>query len=258
MAAPIEISSPLVHRERDLPVLRRDTLVCVVAGFALTLALACLAAQGFDLAPVVVARAAALYGLIASCVLVFIPAHLPHRRFGLANIATLVRAVLISVLAGYLGAVTAASAALSWMIVAVSLACIALDGVDGWLARRAGSSSQFGGRFDRELDGLLVLVLSLLLWQMDKAGAWVLLIGAMHYGFLAMSLALPGGVRDLPESRFRQWVGVLQTVVLLVCLSPLMTSPWSERLLALGLIVLLGSFGRDFLRLRGPGLRRSH
>ena len=45
----------------------------------------------------------------------------------------------------------------------------ALDGVDGWLARRRGMSSAFGARFDMEIDALLVQVLAILVWRYGKA-----------------------------------------------------------------------------------------
>ena len=41
----------------------------------------------------------------------------------------------------------------------------ALDGVDGWLARRSGIASAFGARFDMEIDALLILVLAVLAWR---------------------------------------------------------------------------------------------
>jgi phosphatidylglycerophosphate synthase len=39
---------------------------------------------------------------------------------------------------------------------------LALDGLDGWLARRFGLASAYGARFDMEVDGFLILVLALL------------------------------------------------------------------------------------------------
>jgi hypothetical protein len=42
-----------------------------------------------------------------------------------------------------------------------------------------------------ESDALLILVLSVLVWQHDKAGAWVLLGGLMRYAFVAAAWAWP-------------------------------------------------------------------
>ena len=48
---------------------------------------------------------------------------------------------------------------------------------DGPAARRSGIASRFGARFDMETDALMILVLAVLAWRWDRAGAWVLLPG---------------------------------------------------------------------------------
>ena len=58
---------------------------------------------------------------------------------------------------------------------AAGLAATVLDGLDGWLARRAGMASAFGARFDVEVDALLIQALAILTWRYGKAGPWVLL-----------------------------------------------------------------------------------
>ena len=97
--------------------------------------------------------------------------------------ATMLRAALVALVTGLVGEpatpIVAASAA------GAALLAAALDGVDGWLARRTRMTSAFGARFDMETDVFLVLALSVLAWQYGKAGAWVLLCGLMRYGFVA-------------------------------------------------------------------------
>ena len=91
-------------------------------------------------------------------------------------------------------------------LIAVALS---LDAVDGWLARRLGLASRFGARFDLEIDALLLLILALLVWQADRVGAWVLVIGLLRYAFVAAGLARgPGCATPLPPSRRRQTVCV--------------------------------------------------
>ena len=41
-------------------------------------------------------------------------------------------------------------------------------------------TSGYGARFDMETDAAFILVLSILVWQHGKAGAWVLLCGLMR------------------------------------------------------------------------------
>src|SRR5207344_2274781 len=101
----------------------------------------------------------------------------------------------------------------------LALAATALDGVDGWLARRTRMASAFGARFDMETDVFLVLALSVLAWQYGKAGAWVLLCGLMRYFFVAAGRLWPWLQGPLAPS-FRgkticvvQFVGLSLTIV---------------------------------------------
>ena len=45
-------------------------------------------------------------------------------------------------------------------LVLLSSVALALDGVDGWVARRTRTVSALGARFDMEVDAFLVLMLS--------------------------------------------------------------------------------------------------
>lgn len=165
------------------------------------------------------------------------------QRFGVANQVTLVRAALVALLFGLTGETPTASSA--WLATGVALLASVLDGVDGWLARRLGLSSAFGARFDMETDALLILALALLVWQFDKAGQWVLLAGLLRYLFVAAGGLLVWLRQPLPPSRRRQTVCVLQVVSLTVCMLPLLDRSWSERLAALGLLLLIWSFAVD-------------
>jgi phosphatidylglycerophosphate synthase len=122
-----------------------------------------------------------------------------------------------------------------------------LDGVDGWLARRTGTASAFGARFDLETDALLIAVLALLLWQAQKAGLWVLGAGALRYVFMGAGYLLPWLRRPLPYSRRRQTVCVVQTAAFIVALSPLVSTRWAALPAGVGLLLLTASFAVDTL-----------
>jgi len=166
-------------------------------------------------------------------------------KFGAANAVTLARAAIATLLAAVLG--TAPTPALAWVLVGLGTAGVALDGVDGALARRRGEASDFGARFDMETDALLILVLAALVWQHGKAGPWILAAGLMRYLFVAASWALPWLGASLPPSRRRQAVCVIQIVSLLGALAPLVVPPWSVALALAGLAALVWSFAVDVL-----------
>src|SRR3954469_652618 len=64
------------------------------------------------------------------------------------------------------------------LLVPLTIVALALDAVDGWVARRT-STGRLGARFDGEVDAFLILVLSVFVSR--TAGAWVLAIGAARY-----------------------------------------------------------------------------
>lgn len=127
------------------------------------------------------------------------------------------------------------------VVVVFAAVALALDFVDGQVARRTGTSSPLGARFDMEVDAFLILVLSA---HVALAfGPWVLAMGAMRYVFVALSWVLTWLNGDLPPSYARKTVAAVQGVVLVVAASGLVTG--AVVLVALALAALVWSFGRD-------------
>lgn len=197
---------------------------------------------GWDFVASVILSLALMFALV----IYGLPAH-PHRRFGYANLVTAFRASLVSLTGAtviFVEGLSGTGFAL-WTLVGVVLFALALDGVDGYLARRYGQESLFGARFDMEVDSLLILVLSLAAALLDKAGLWVLLIGLMRYGFVAAGLLLPNLNGELFPSFRRKLVCVLQIVALCIILVPFVVPPYSTALAAAALLVLVYSFAVD-------------
>ena len=185
----------------------------------------------------------------SSLTLVLAIKHLSTRSFGPANQVTLARGGLVALLFALIGDSTAA-----WLIVVVASTALALDGVDGWLARRFDVESEFGARFDMEIDALLLLALTVLAWQYGKAGPWILLAGVMRYLFVASSFLLPFLGRSLPPRRRRQTAFVVQAIAVIVCISPVVAQPVSGAIALIGLVLLTLSFAIDVGYLaRDPG-----
>ncbi|MGY6586888.1 MAG: CDP-alcohol phosphatidyltransferase family protein [Wenzhouxiangella sp.] len=170
----------------------------------------------------------------------------PGPALGWANAVTLVRALLMAALCVWLVDWPGSQTAL-WAMTLLALAILTLDGVDGFLARRFDECSDWGARFDMEVDAAFILLLCLALWLHALAPAWVLLIGLMRYAFLAAGFYLPWMARDLPERFRRKLVCVIQLAVLIVAVSPvgLAADGWREGLLAFALLALSLSFGAD-------------
>lgn len=84
------------------------------------------------------------------------------------------RAVLVGGVAALVGDAFARPPVVG-TLVALTIVALVLDGGDGRVARRTGTTSALGARFDMEVDALLVLVLSLHVAR--DLGPWVLAIG---------------------------------------------------------------------------------
>lgn len=190
-----------------------------------------------------------LYIVVATCILARIGASHPHEAFGPANAVTLLRAGLVSLIAATLFAHPSHDATL--FVAAAAFVILALDGVDGWLARRSGLASSFGARFDLEIDALFVLILSALAFTNGKAGAWVLLIGIMRYAFFFAGRLAPKLEAPLPESLRRKAICVVQIVALGLLLLPQVQPPHSTWIAAAALGLLTWSFAADIRHLLG-------
>ena len=130
----------------------------------------------------------------------------------------------------------------SWGLTLVVVA-LALDWVDGQLARRTGTTSAFGARFDMETDAFLILVLSV--YAAADHGWWVLLIGAARYLLWLAERVLPWLRRPVPPRYWRKVVAAVTGIVLAVAVSGLLPAVADQALL-LGVLALLAeSFGRD-------------
>src|SRR5205814_1162814 len=138
---------------------------------------------------------------------------------------TTIRALLVACVAALIGEVQAPT--LTAGALAASGAATALDGVDGWLARKSRMVSAFGARFDMEVDALLIQALAILAWQYGKAGAWVLASGLLRYVFVAAGGVWPWLRRPLFVSTRRKVVCVVQIAGLLIALVPSIVPPIS-------------------------------
>jgi len=228
----------------DAP-LRASAVASSLVALAAVAALAAAARASLPVSAMYAAKSSAAFAALVLVSLGFLQQHHPFARFGPANQVTTMRAVVVSLIVGLIG--EASAPALAAAAVGASVVATALDGVDGWLARRHAIASDFGARFDMEVDALLILALSVLAWTFGKAGAWVVASGAMRYAFVAGGARLPWLRAPLPPSRRRQTICVVQVAALTIALVPTIAPPVSAAVAAAALASLTGSFLVDTL-----------
>jgi phosphatidylglycerophosphate synthase len=180
-------------------------------------------------------------GVAAGAVLVVLLHRVRPAGLSPADVVTLVRAVLGC---GVTALVVDGSTGL--LLAATVTVALLLDGVDGAVARRTGTASAAGARFDMEVDAALILVLSV--HAAAVLGPWVLAIGGMRYGFVAAGRLLPWLRGSLPPSLAAKAIAVVAGGALLAVAAGL-RGPGAVALAGLALALLCWSFGRSVVQL---------
>ena len=161
-------------------------------------------------------------------------------RLGPASWVTLARATLAVGVAA-LAADSFAHDTSVALLVTLAAVALGLDAADGWVARRTGTATALGARFDGEVDAFLILALSV--YVAPAYGAWVLAIGAARYLFLAGEWLLPWMRAPLPRRGWRLAVAAAQGVVLTVAAAGVLPRSLTQALLAAALVLLAVSVG---------------
>jgi phosphatidylglycerophosphate synthase len=175
-----------------------------------------------------------------------------------ADWVTLTRALLIAGVAGLVADSFGRPVSVT-ALVTLSTVALALDAVDGQVARRTGTATRLGARIDGEVDAFLILLLSIAVSQ--DYGGWVLVIGAARYALLLAGWLIPWLAAPLPPRYWRRVVAAVQGIVLTVAASGLLDRLAGMIAVAAALLLLAESFGRDMIWLyrtgAGPGTRRA-
>lgn len=181
-----------------------------------------------------------------------------QRLFGLANAVTLVRGALYAVVAGF--AVAPPETTLAWAPALCYGGGVALDNLDGRVARTVGRETEIGRRLDMAFDtfGFVAAPLVAVLWGLLPV--WYLSISAARYVFrgavwLRRVRGLP--VYDLPDSDLGKYLAGVQMTFVTVALVPPVPTDLVWTLAPVVLAPSLAVFGRDYLAVSGrfPGRR---
>lgn len=130
----------------------------------------------------------------------------------------------------------------SWPLMLLLILTLALDGVDGAVARRTGTVTARGARWDMEVDAALLLTVCL---AVVPYAPWALGIGLARYLHGLGAYARPAWAMPLPFRQSRRIIGVLQGVALAIAVAPVVPIPLARIVVAAALALLMFSFGRD-------------
>ena len=191
-------------------------------------------------------------GLVYGAGVVILLSRALHRSgrkvLGPADLVTLLRSALVGGVAALVADSFSPSVPAAALVVLAGLALL-LDGVDGRVARRTGTVSEVGARFDMEVDSVLVLLLSVSAAR--SLGVWALAIGSVRYVRLVAGRLWPWLRRPVPPRYWCKIVAVVQGVVLTAAAAGVL--PRAVAVLALVVVagLLAESFGREVSGLWG-------
>lgn len=170
----------------------------------------------------------------------------PATGLGPADLVTLGRGAMACAAAGLvLAAVLGNGDSPHPVLFPLAVLVLTLDAVDGRVARRTGTVSVFGGRFDGETDAFVMLVLSTQVAL--QLGWWVLVLGLLRYGFGVAGALLPWLRAALPFRWWRKVVTAAAGIALVAAVPDLLPEPVAVGGLVVAAGLLVESFGRDVL-----------
>jgi phosphatidylglycerophosphate synthase len=165
-----------------------------------------------------------------------------HARLGPADLVTLTRGSVACGVAALVVDSFLGRSALPVMV-ALTVVALALDAIDGWVARWTRTASTFGARFDGETDAFLIAVLSVYVGH--GFGWWVLAMGAARYVFALAGWGMPWMRGQLPPRYWRKVVTAAAGIALAVAAADVLPRPATYAVLIAALGLLAESFGRD-------------
>jgi CDP-diacylglycerol--glycerol-3-phosphate 3-phosphatidyltransferase len=173
---------------------------------------------------------------------------------GPATTITVGRGLLLAIVAGFL-LVPRPTGTVAWVPGLAYGSAVALDFLDGLVARRWNRSTQLGALLDRRFDTVGLFVAPLLgvqygqlpVWYLSVAMAKPVCVGALY---VRAWRGRPVGV--LPESESNRWLAGLQMLVVSLALLPVVEPSLGTEVATAAMIPFLLQFGRDWRTARNP------
>ena len=168
---------------------------------------------------------------------------------GAGNNLTLLRGVLVASLAGFLFSPWP-QGWLAWIPAVLYMLADAADFFDGYLARVKNHATRLGKLLDMSIDGVGVLVATLLAIQYGQLPLWYLVVALARYLFLGgerLRRRLGKPVYPLPPAISRRAFAGVQMGFLAAALWPVFSPPGTHIAAVFFALPFLVGFGRDWL-----------
>ncbi len=172
---------------------------------------------------------------------------------GAGNTVTLVRGLLLSMVAGFLF-IPWPDSWLAWVPSLLYAFTVIADYLDGYVARITNNTTQLGAYLDMEYDVLGMIIAPLLAVWYGQLPMWYLAASGLRYMFVVVKWAYKNQDKQLHEindSLLRRMVAGVQMIFVFIVLAPVYQAPETHIAAGVVLVPLILSFGRDLLVMTG-------
>jgi phosphatidylglycerophosphate synthase len=157
---------------------------------------------------------------------------------GFANWVTLIRLFGVFWIIGCYSETTFFSVGL------IALGIVILDGLDGYLARKTKTATEFGAFFDMETDAFFCASMSFVIYQLHPEYWFVLIPGFLRYFYVVLIKLIGVHGRKERGHKLGKWFAVLFFISLI---SPFVVpEPASVKLLGVSSVFIVYSFSYSF------------
>jgi hypothetical protein len=129
-----------------------------------------------------------------------------------------------------------------WSISVIATTAIIISTIEIWLTEKIQSSSAFSQQLERQINGILVFSIVLLIYASGKVSGWVIAIGVINYITLFYTLVFPN-VYKKPLKIWQPYLRLAIVAVLIVAFLPIITSQIAVglSLISIGLSLAAGA-----------------
>lgn len=121
-----------------------------------------------------------------------------------------------------------------WSLAAFAGTAAGAISVEDWITGKIDADGPFSRRLSQEAHGLLILSVTVLLWQSSRVDGWILAVGGLHYVRLVLSWFFPA----LRQSSAVPWRPYLRFALVIALAAALVPAVPMSLAIALGALAL--------------------
>ena len=110
-----------------------------------------------------------------------------------------------------------------WSISIIATTAIVISTIEIWLTEKVQSSSAFSQQLERQINGILVFSIVLLIYANGKVNGWVIAVGIINYATLFYTLVFPSFFKK-PVKTWHPHLRLGMIILMILAFLPVITS----------------------------------